>query len=322
MSAILDLLSAPGDYTRGLLTGRLGERVGPGELASAWGLGDSDTPLAGLRDFGLGVITDPLTYAGSGLGAILGKGILGARAAAAARAAGEAAPAATGLGRLLPLRRGFALADELDRATPSVAGVVRGGGGAPDVLVPKATGALWREIGKDTPESRTMGMYFPTYKAAALNPQRELDVARMPMGGARVTDPIARHETMHGLIDMARTGESSAGLGPVARAAAWMGRGAEPGTSRWGGYALLDELAAHMAEGQGPISQTLRGGKFLLGGDPAVRAWYAQDLARHSPLLGALYRRAPEIAVAGTAGGVGAGTIGTTYLLSGGGGQP
>jgi len=59
-------LAAPGDYTRGLLAGTPGERVDPRGLLSSWGLADPDEGgfLAGLRDFGVGMLTDPLTYAG------------------------------------------------------------------------------------------------------------------------------------------------------------------------------------------------------------------------------------------------------------------
>jgi len=74
INALLDALSMPGDYTRGLLAGRLLERVTPGELSEAWGLGDADTPLAWLRDFGLGMATDPLLVAGGALGGVAARG--------------------------------------------------------------------------------------------------------------------------------------------------------------------------------------------------------------------------------------------------------
>jgi len=76
LSAIGSLLAAPGDYTRGLLAGQPGDRVGGGELLAALGLLDAgdDSVLGKALGFGANVLTDPLTYAGAALGALGSRG--------------------------------------------------------------------------------------------------------------------------------------------------------------------------------------------------------------------------------------------------------
>lgn len=73
---LLDALSAPGDYARGLLAGRAGDRVGSRELLSGWGVADEgdDSLGASVRDFAVGTLTDPLTYLGGALGGLAAKG--------------------------------------------------------------------------------------------------------------------------------------------------------------------------------------------------------------------------------------------------------
>lgn len=82
LGALLDALSMPGDYTRGLLAGRPGDRVNPRDLLAGYGMADpqDDGWLSLARDLGVGALTDPLTYAGG----LLGRGLAGRRAAAAA----------------------------------------------------------------------------------------------------------------------------------------------------------------------------------------------------------------------------------------------
>lgn len=69
-------LSAPGDYTRGLLAGRPGERLTGRELTDAWGLTnkrDKDW-LSWGAGLATDIFTDPLTYATFGANSALSKG--------------------------------------------------------------------------------------------------------------------------------------------------------------------------------------------------------------------------------------------------------
>lgn len=61
------MLAMPGDYTRGMLAGRAGDRVDPRALLAHWGLADleDDSNLGMARDFGVAMLTDPLSYLGS-----------------------------------------------------------------------------------------------------------------------------------------------------------------------------------------------------------------------------------------------------------------
>ncbi len=63
-------ISAPGDYTRGLLAGRPGERMGGRDLLRHYGLaGEEDNWGNFLGGMATDVLTDPLTYATMGMGA-------------------------------------------------------------------------------------------------------------------------------------------------------------------------------------------------------------------------------------------------------------
>jgi len=89
ISMLSELLSAPGDYTRGLLSGQLGSRVSGRGMLENWGLLGENKPGLDWGDvagFAAGVATDPLTYAipwGLGkLGKVLGGGAKAMEAAA------------------------------------------------------------------------------------------------------------------------------------------------------------------------------------------------------------------------------------------------
>lgn len=63
-------VSAPGDYTRGALAGKFGERMGGRELLRHYGLaGEEDNWGNWLAGMATDVATDPLTYAGAFMGA-------------------------------------------------------------------------------------------------------------------------------------------------------------------------------------------------------------------------------------------------------------
>lgn len=64
-------LSAPGDYLRGAIGGRFGERMGSKEL---FGISEDAGFGGDLLGFAGDVATDPLTFAGGLLGGLLGKG--------------------------------------------------------------------------------------------------------------------------------------------------------------------------------------------------------------------------------------------------------
>jgi hypothetical protein len=106
MSALLDAigqvgyaLDTPGAYTRGLLAGRPGERVGGRELLQDWGVLGANT--AGLdwgdaAGFAAEAVLDPLSLLGPALGAAKGIG----RATAAGRAVAQSDTASPLLRRL------------------------------------------------------------------------------------------------------------------------------------------------------------------------------------------------------------------------------
>lgn len=76
-------LSAPGDYLRGALAGRLGERASGRDLLGSLGLDPGDGFGGQLAGFGTEVLTDPLTYLGGAAGRLIG-----GRASKAAEAMG------------------------------------------------------------------------------------------------------------------------------------------------------------------------------------------------------------------------------------------
>lgn len=96
---MLNLLSAPGDYTRGLLGGRHGERLSGRELLTEYGLTSPNDPDAweGADFAGAGVdmLTDPLTYALGPLAGLAKAKIMGRFGGAAAEGLADAAGAAS-----------------------------------------------------------------------------------------------------------------------------------------------------------------------------------------------------------------------------------
>jgi hypothetical protein len=83
LGVVGDALSAPGDYLRGALSGRMGERASGRDLLSSLGLDPGDSTLGQIAGIGTEVATDPLTYLGGAAGRLLG-----GRASKAAEAMG------------------------------------------------------------------------------------------------------------------------------------------------------------------------------------------------------------------------------------------
>jgi hypothetical protein len=287
MNELLSALSAPGDYIRGVLAGRPGDRLGSRELLSSWGLADEhdNSFLANVRDVGAGILTDPLTYSGgliaSGLSR-LGSG-------------------ASGVSKLLPLRRQFAMAHGVEAGAPEAATILGGTARARETA-----GALAELMPPVLRERGAVGGFLPGEAAGVTLAERGMGTFGTRVGD-RALDTVGRHEVMHGIIDQAVNHGNAAELPLLPRMAASTLRGSEAGTLRRGLGNALDELAAHAAEVPGPMGQARGAMGFLFGGDPASRAGYAAQFGRDSPLLGAIYGNlnyAPY-AAAGTAAGYG-----------------
>jgi hypothetical protein len=84
-----DILGAPGRLAWSGLHA-LGAEENPDEQIKAWG-GDTNSLLGKIGSFGLGAVTDPLTYAGGALGGMAGK------------AGGKLLEAIMGGGKALPM---------------------------------------------------------------------------------------------------------------------------------------------------------------------------------------------------------------------------
>jgi len=267
LGAVGSALSAPGDYTRGVLAGRPGERATARDLLSAYNLAepDDDSWLGAARDIGTSFLTDPLTYAGGGI----------------ARMAGQGASKVPGL---LGLRRNFAIAHGVDDA--GQAARVLGG--------TESQRTLSQMIGQQLAAGAgAAGGAEGAGAFLAAVPAGEVMGQSLPGGaGAILGRSVAagRHETMHGLIDAAvQSGDTSA-LGPLAKLAAWGQAGGSKTGLRAGFGNLMHEAAAHAAEGRGLAQQSGNALDFLFGGSPAVRQGYAEGFARTSPIIAAAYR--------------------------------
>lgn len=75
LSGAAYVLDTPGSLTRGVLAGRFGERLSGRDLLSSYGLADpeDDSLMAGVRDIGTSILTDPLTYFGGALASKAGR---------------------------------------------------------------------------------------------------------------------------------------------------------------------------------------------------------------------------------------------------------
>lgn len=277
--------------------------------------GDKDSTLQNL---GVGLATDPFTYAGLGMAGRLARGgsaagkaanlaSAGAGAAEGADALGAgvgAADAAGGggrLGEMLGLRRGIGKV----HYDPSM-GQMRIGAGR-DIVLPESS-QIWGDL-REGWEPGLMGQtgggpgqrYVALLNDAGIAP----DVARQ----------TARHEMYHGMIDQALDTGKTAGLSPLQRATAGLySSGGDTGMRRGLGL-LLDETGAHAAEQSSPLAQLLSGGKHLFGGrGSGARAWYSGQIHDASPTIGKLFDAlgyAPQAAkYAGYGAGGGAAGLG------------
>jgi len=276
-------VGAPLGILAGSLAGGLAQGVAGKEAPTT---GDLVEKLGGdkesfLQNLAVGAVTDPLTYAG-GLG--------GLRAGTAASKAGESA-----YGALKPLREQFGVVKgvrQLD--TPEqiakLAALEESGGMGRVIstahdqpLVGLATGgtisgnerAMGRLADMATESGfRTDGMYDPGLRAAAI------------IEGA---DPkVARHETIHGLIDTAsRTGEYG-GMPLAMQVPARLIRSPFKFTRGLGEVA--DETVAHALENRGLWDQL--GGAYRFLSNP--QRGYAKQFEQTSPLAAALYKFGAE----------------------------
>lgn len=303
--------------------------------------GDPDSTW---QNIGMGLATDPFTYAGLGTAGGLARGGEAANLASAASKAGTATDAiGTGLGAADAavagrggLRASMGMALPQTMAESSLAdtagstgsrlgdmlGLRRGiakvnynpgidkmtlGAGAD--LAPGDAAQIWGKSQR-VYEPGVMGFQDSTKQGTTY--VNLLDDPGLAPDLARAT---RRHEMYHGILDEALKTGDTAGLTPLQKAAHYLKSTADPyGTSpRDALSTLLNETGAHAAEQTSPIGQLLSGGKYLFGarGSPG-RAFYANQLADTSPSIGALYKAlgyAPEagVALGGTGIGVGGG---------------
>jgi len=259
------------------------------DLVEALG-GDRDSFLQNL---GVGIIADPMTYAG-GLG-------MASKAAKAAQAVGKTKPAFSGM---MQARRGF------------------------DVL--KDVGPNLGEIGRVIGRSGNEGKWSPV--ANSLISEAPAGVQGWFEPGDRVAavlkgaDPrTGRHEIVHGIIDSAARSGDYANLPLLMKSPAALKsgfyRGSTPVKSfRMGAADIMDELAAQTLENKGTWNQLKGAADFLFarpfGGNSYVRSGYAKEFANTSPEAAALYRAigySPYVAGGGALAG--GGVYGASQLL-------
>lgn len=319
-SGALSALSAPGDYTRGALRGRFGDRMTSRQFMNDLGFDPGDGLGGFAADMGVGIATDPLT-ALLPAGAALAAKYLPKAAKAVAGVASEYGPAAlaadaTGAGTAAGAIRGGAVAKSLGTILP-------GKGLSPDKALPMRRGVTFIKNADNADDVRVVGGYKDA--AGKVDMDRLSEAAKvinetqsaMPAGTAgwyspsskiaavynhpaTTTRATGRHELAHALIDQAAAGGSSSGLPLAWRAVAAAKRNAaNPFAKRM--TEIADEMVAHGADGSGAW-------KFLLQASPT----YAEHFAKSgSPLAAAIFegRYIPR-AAAGAAGLAGAGAAG------------
>lgn len=265
LSGVGYALDTPGALTRGLLAGKLGERVSARDLLSGYGLADpqDDSLLANVRDIGTNILTDPLTYAGGALVRGLG---------------GAAKGAASSIPALRNARNSFAMAKGVS-PLGSAARIV--GGNPESRALAEAAAAQLPSFG-DGLTAGAFGSAGPGVSAGAA-------LASAPAS-------TARHEIIHGLVNSVAQGGPGEGLPGVVRAAGWLKGGGQPTGLRAGLGSLLDETAAQSLEHRGTLNQLGGAGRFLFGGAPEERALYAQLLGEKSPLVGKVFGALPNLA--------------------------
>lgn len=270
LGTVGDVLDMPGSYARGLLAGRPGKRVGGRELLEGYGLVEEGSGFGGdVAGFLTGVATDPLTWAGLGLGR------LGARAATGAAGAASRASGASPLAALRQNRAGFQM---VHGVTPEGnIGSVVGMGGA------RANIPGWTQAADGVAKNADVafGSYNPGLRA----------------GGALAGEPAAlRHETIHGIIDQAGRSGNFQELPLLMRLPAQLRQGLPEGAGglRAGLADITDELAAQTLQNRGLLNQLGGAANFMLETpwNMARRGQYQQVFSETSPLAAALYRGA------------------------------
>lgn len=275
-SAIGGLLGQVGDTMnapRKAIWGALGLPETGAELVSNALGTDRDSALTQALGFGAEVVGDPLTY----MGGIFGK--LGSKAGAALKGSGGVAP-------LLNARRQFGMVKDF---LPEVAGSGRAVGRAnPRFLTPELAERGMQQAAEGFQGGRSLGTFFPDQMFGVL-----------PNGAAQHT---ARHELTHGLTGAARYHGGGEQMAALPRLASALYRGSDANTFRRGMAEIVDEMAAHAAQGRGLPAQAGHAFEFLMRGSPG----YAASFAETSPLAAALYRSFPYAAAGGAAAGAGA----------------
>lgn len=273
-SGALDLLDMPGSYTRGLLAGRPGERLSGTDLLNNYGVDPGDGVGGFLANMGVGIATDPLTYAIPGATAIL-KGARG-----------------LSLGRALPLRREVTFVKNAGSSSARPVGGFRTATGVPNMERLGETAATMNAL-----ESRlgaipgdVQGMYFPSTRTGAV-----METAVNPAA-------TARHELTHALIDRGMASGNTAGLPLGWRAAANLKADPSNFVSTLGDVA--DEMAAHAADGSGAWS-------FLQRAHPAYAAEFSQTSPLAGAIFEGRYIPRAAAGAAGLAGAGLAGYIGS-----------
>lgn len=304
------LLSAPGDYTRGVLAGKPGERVGGRDLLRGYGLAsDEDNWGNFLGGLATDVATDPLTYAGGYLGkaarglipfsptesglATAGKGLGGAgkfkeplREVATLTGLEVGAPV-SGAGRVgVPLATGETLSGQMSGRTAAQMG--RG----------DMQGRLLRMAGEGAGDS--LGAVEGGY-----NPGSKTVFAGADQSG-RLGDTL-RHERIHAIIDQAAQGAGNMSDLPMLMRLPAQLKSSNSALARSLGT-VGDELAAQTLENRTLGGQLQGAAGYLF--NPQKNASYASAFARGGidPRVVALYGALPKVplaAGAGTGGGSG-----------------
>ena len=275
LDTLLSALSAPGEYFRGAIGGKPGERLSGSDLLRAWGV---DAPTEGLgqiaTDIGVGMATDPLSLIIPAGAALAGKALKGIKGLSAAKA--------------LPLRRGVTFVKDANTLNPRVVGGYKNAAGAVETgRINEVAKAVHGASKADGAGGTVAGWYHPSARTGAINK-------------TSVVDPreTMRHELTHALINRAADAGSTAGLPLGWKAAANLKRSPDDFVHTLG--TIADEMAGHAADGSGAW-------KFLQNAHPA----YVEQFAKTSPLAAAIFegRYIPR-AAGGAAGLAGAGLAG------------
>jgi hypothetical protein len=312
-------ISAPGDYTRGALAGKFGERMGGRDLLRHYGLADQEDTWGNfLGGMAADVLTDPLTYAGAFLGGAGGgaaaKGLRGMIPLVAEDAAGAGAEAIGGLAKFKEPLRDVAVIKNLRPTAAEVAGL-------PGTLPfsGEMSGRTASSIGAGDVRNRMarmaqegLGEALPEFQGGYhSNTGTMFNTPGMsPAEGAKTL----RHERVHAIIDQA-----SKGAGDVEQLPALMRypaklKAMDSPLAQSSGI-IGDELAAQALENRTTAGQLKGAAGFLF--HPERNAAYAGQFAAAGldPRAVGLYRYLPQGVVHAGQGLGAAGGASANYLL-------